>query len=105
MSAKAHYMEGLKLVASGDDEAAIEAFEGALNQDADFFLAHLGMTTVLDRLGRVDDAIAHARKAIDLSPEEALAHTSLSRLLQQKGLIDEAEAEMAISLRLQKEAT
>ena len=105
MSAKAHYMEGLRLVAAGNDEGATEEFEGALAEDADFFLAHLGMATVLDRLGKVDDAIAHARKAIDLSPKEALAHTSLSRLLQQKGLIDEAEAEMAISMRLQEEAT
>ena len=104
MSSKALYMEGLQFLASGALDEAIAVFGNALVEDQQFFLAHLGLATALDRQGKVDEAIVHVRKAIAISPGEALTHTSLSRLLQQKGLIEEAEEEMAISLRLQGES-
>ena len=62
---------------------------------------HLGWSQVLDRQGRIDEAILQAKKALEIAPDEPLAHTSLSRLFQQKGMIAEAEEEMAISQRLQ----
>ena len=101
MAAKVHYREGLKLISAGDLHGAFEMFHRSLEVDPDFYLGHLGLAQVLDRQGKVDDAIRHAREAIRIAPEEPLAHTSLSRLYQQKGLIDEAEAEMELSRRLQ----
>ena len=101
MAAKDHYREGLKLISSGSLEGALESFQKALEEDPDFYMGHLGLAQVMDRQGKVDDAIWHAREAIRIAPDEPLAHTSLSRLYQQKGLIDEAEAAMEMSRRLQ----
>ena len=101
MAAKVHYREGLRLISAGDLHGAFERFHRSLEEDPDFYLGHLGLAQVLDRQGKVDDAIRHAREAIRIAPDEPLAHTSLSRLYQQKGLIDEAEAEMELSRRLQ----
>ena len=94
-------MTGLGRIASGDFAGAIEAFQSALEGDSQFYMAHLGWSQVLDRQGRIDEAILQAKKALEIAPDEPLAHTSLSRLFQQKGMIAEAEEEMAISQRLQ----
>jgi tetratricopeptide (TPR) repeat protein len=101
MAAKDHYREGLKQISAGNLDGAFEMFQRALEEDPEFYLGHLGLSQVLDRQGKVDEAILHAREAIRIAPEEPLAHTSLSRLYQQKGLIDEAEAAMEMSRRLQ----
>lgn len=100
MTTKEAYMAGLSKLGSNDLEGAIEAFQAALKQDDTFFMAYLGWAQVLDRQGKVDEAIVQVQKAIDLVPDEALAHTSLSRLYQQKGMIEEAEEEMALSKKL-----
>ncbi len=101
MTAIDHYREGLKQISAGSLEGAFEMFQKALEADSGFYMGHLGLAQVLDRQGKVDEAILHAREAIRIAPEEPLAHTSLSRLYQQKGLIDEAEAAMETSNRLQ----
>ena len=101
MGARESYFDGVKLIAAADFSGAIASFQEALEADSRFYMAHLGWSQALDKLGEVDEAIVHARRAIQIAPEEPLAHTSLSRLLQQKGLISEAEAEMAESQRLQ----
>ena len=87
-------MMGLAYYEQGAETEAMRAFEQALEEDPDFYMGHLGLAQVLDRQGKVDDAILHALEAIRIAPEEPLAHTSLSRLYQQKGMIDEAEAAM-----------
>lgn len=102
LTAKDFYLTGLSRIASGNFPGAIEAFQKALAEDGQFFMARLGWSQVLDRQGRIDEAIVQAKMAIELVPEEPLAHTSLSRLFQQKGMIAEAEEEMALSQSLQK---
>ena len=101
MEAKAHYMNGLQKIGSGDFDGAIDAFGQALAADSSFYMAHLGWSQALDRLGNVDAAVEQAQKAIEIAPDEPLAHTSLSRLFQQKGMILEAESEMALAQQLQ----
>ncbi len=103
MNAKMHYFDGLKRLSTDDFQGAIEAFQSAISEDSEFFLGYLGCSQALDKLGKVDEAILQAKKAVDIVPDEPLVHTSLSRLLQQKGLIAEAEEEMAISLKLQSQ--
>jgi len=100
MTAKEYYMAGLGKLGSGDLEGAIAEFEKALADDGSFYVAHLGWSQALDRLGKVDEAIEQVKRALKIVPDEALAHTSLSRLYQQKGMIEEAEKEMAISHKL-----
>lgn len=104
MDAKRKYIEGLGQLSKGDLAAAEQLFREAVATDDAFGLGYLGLSQVLDRAGRVDEAIEVVRKAIELMPEDPLPHTSLSRLYQQKDMIDEAEAEMAISMKLQNAA-
>lgn len=105
MDAKRYYIEGLGKLARGDLATAEQSFRESLTVDEDFGLGYLGLSQVLDRQGKIDDAIEAVGKAISLMPEDPLPHTSLSRLYQQKDMIDEAEEEMAISLRLQNEGS
>ncbi|MBT3601584.1 MAG: tetratricopeptide repeat protein [Candidatus Latescibacteria bacterium] len=100
MAAKEGYMAGLGKLGADDLDGAIVNFQQALEEDASFFMAHLGLAQALDRQGKVDDAIQQVKRAVELAPDEALAHTSLSRLYQQKGMIAEAEEAMATSQKL-----
>ena len=61
MAAKDHYREGLKLISSGSLDGAFEMFHKALEEDPEFYMGHLGLAQVLDRQGKVDEAILHAR--------------------------------------------
>jgi tetratricopeptide (TPR) repeat protein len=47
----------------------------------------------LFNLGRYDEAVATAKKLIEIDSEDVLAHTSLSMFYQGRGLIEEAEKE------------
>ena len=51
------------------------------------------MARALQDLGRLDEAIAVAKKMAEVDPDDILAHTSLSVLYQKKGMIPEAEEE------------
>lgn len=105
MDAKRKYIEGLGNLSRGDLDAAVVSFGESIELDGSFGLGHLGLGQALDRQGKIDEAIVAVEKAIELMPADPLPHTSLSRLYQQKDMIDEAEAEMAISMRLQNEAS
>ncbi len=52
-----------------------------------------GLIRALQEQAQFDDAIAIAKRLLELDPDEVLAHTSLSILYQHKGMISEAEAE------------
>jgi tetratricopeptide (TPR) repeat protein len=104
MSAKQVYIRGLGSLTRGDMAGAEEAFRESIEIEPGFGLGYLGLSQVLDRQVRIDEAIEAARKAIELMREDPLPHTSLSRLYQQKDMIDEAEAEMALSMKLQNKA-
>ena len=103
MTAKDYYMAGLGKLGTGNLDGAIAEFEKAIEDDASFYMAHLGWAQALDRQGKIDEAIEQTNRALKIVPEEALAHTSLSRLYQQKGMIEEAEKEMAISQKLSRD--
>lgn len=101
MSAKDYYMSGLKRIGEDDLEGAIVSFRSSVEADSSFCMGYLGWSQCLDRLGRIDEAIVQAKRAIEVAPDEALAYTSLSRLYQQKDMIPEAEEAMARSRALQ----
>jgi tetratricopeptide (TPR) repeat protein len=53
---------------------------------------HLNLGDTLRAQGRVDEAIACFRRALDLDPKYLRAHTSLGGVLAEKGRVDEAIA-------------
>jgi Flp pilus assembly protein TadD len=91
--AEDHYYAALDLVAEGEQERALAEYQLALVADPVFTEAMHGMARTLQDLGRLDEAIAVAKRIAELDPEDVLAYTSLSVLYQKKGMIPEAEAE------------
>jgi tetratricopeptide (TPR) repeat protein len=94
-NAESHYYAALDLMAEGNLEEAVAAYQKSLAADPAFTEAMHGLARALQDLRRYDDAIEVALKIAELDPNDVLAHTSLSVLYQKKGMIPEAEAEGA----------
>ena len=91
--AEDHYYSALDLFSEGKHEEALSEYQKSLEADPAFTEAMHGMSRTLQDLGRLDDAIAVAKRISELDPDDVLAHTSLSVLYQKKGMIPEAEDE------------
>jgi Flp pilus assembly protein TadD len=87
------YYAALDLMAEGQLEKAVIAYQESLAADPSFTEAMHGLARALQDLQRYDEAIAVAQRLAELEPDDILAHTSLSVLYQRKGMIPEAEAE------------
>jgi tetratricopeptide (TPR) repeat protein len=94
-NAEDHYYAALDLMAEGQLEKAVAAYQQSLAADPTFTEAMHGLARALQDLERYDDAIAVAQRIAEIDPDDVLAHTSLSVLYQKKGMIAEAEAEGA----------
>src|ERR1700730_7025015 len=91
--AEDHYYAALDLLADGNLEKAVVAYQESLAADPTFTEAMHGLARALQDLQRYDEAITVAQRLAELEPDDILAHTSLSVLYQKKGMIPEAEAE------------
>jgi len=89
------YDEGIDLVADGKVEEAVEKYRAAIALDAGYVDGWQALALAYNDLGRHDDAIAAAKKLVELSPDDELAHTTLSRIYQAANMVPEAEAEGA----------
>jgi len=72
------YDEADRLKAEGNLDAAVEKLNEALAADESYALAHSALAVVLQRLGRHDDAIAHAARVTELEPNDPFSFTALS---------------------------
>ena len=81
--------------AFGDDklDESIEMYQKALEIDPAYQDALHGLGMALFSGGRFDDAIAAAKRLIQIDNDDILAHTSLSMFYQAQGKIEEAEKE------------
>jgi tetratricopeptide (TPR) repeat protein len=93
--AEDHYYAALDLIAEGEHERAVKEYQKSLASDPTFTEAMHGLARALQDLGRLDEAIAIAKRIAEVDPDDVLAYTSLSVLYQKKGMIPEAEAEGA----------
>jgi len=93
--AEDHYYAALDLMADGQLEKAVAAYQESIKADPTFTEAMHGLARALQDLQRYDNAIEVAKKIAEIDPDDVLAHTSLSVLYQKKGMIPEAEAEGA----------
>jgi tetratricopeptide (TPR) repeat protein len=93
--AEDHYYAALDLVSEGEHERAVVEYQKSVETDPSFTEAMHGLARALQDLGRLDEAIAMAKRIAEIDPEDVLAYTSLSVLYQKKGMIAEAEAEGA----------
>jgi len=93
--AEDHYYAALDLISEGEHERAVEEYQKSLEADPTFTEAMHGLSRALQDIGRLDEAIAIAKRIAEVDPDDVLAYTSLSVLYQKKGMIPEAEAEGA----------
>ncbi|QDV53247.1 hypothetical protein [Gimesia fumaroli] len=91
------YDEAVKIYESGDVEKAVEKLNEALALDDNYVLAHSASAVYNQKLGRFDEAIAHATKVTELEPDDKFSFLQLSVICQRCGRIAEAEDALAKS--------
>ena len=78
---------------TGDIAGAIAYYEQTLASDDNFAPAHMNLGSLLARQGKLDEALIHFQRSIDLSPgRAALAYCNLAIALAQNGKTDDAIA-------------
>lgn len=95
------YDEADKLKDSGDLPGAVAKLEELLAVDESYALAHSALAVMLGRLGRHDEAIAHAKRVVELQPDDPFSFTALSVTFQRGGRIPEAEDALARARMMQ----
>ncbi|WP_339734163.1 hypothetical protein [uncultured Gimesia sp.] len=91
------YDEAVKIHESGETEQALEKLKEALALDETYVLALSASAVYNQKLGRFDEAIAHATKVTELEPDDKFSFLQLSVICQRCGRIAEAEDALAKS--------
>jgi hypothetical protein len=79
-SHRGHHGRGDCLLAMNEPKAAVAAFRAALRLAPRYFRSHLNIATALLHLGRVDEAVFHARQADRFKPGDPNIHAMLAKL-------------------------
>lgn len=95
MTPNEQYDAAIKLRDGGDLEGAVTQLESLIKEQPNFKLAYQGMAVMYQKLDRCDEAIAAAKKVIELDPEDPFSFTQLSVIAQRCGRIEEAETALA----------
>ena len=75
----------------GDDAKALESYNHALQLNPNQFNAYLGLGRLLEKEGKLDDAIANYSRSVAITPSES-GYLRLGRALEQSGRRAEALA-------------
>lgn len=102
-SASAHYNLAGSLARRGEFAAAERHFRAALEErpNAQTFT---GLGIVLGQQGRVDEAVASLRRAIEEDPRQPTAYDRLGTILLEQGKLDEAAAQFQALLGMRPSA-
>ena len=71
---------GCVLAEMGEADLAVAAFEGAISLQADYPDVHFHLARTLDVLGRAEEAEAHLRTFLNLSPDSPWSDEADKRL-------------------------
>lgn len=85
----------------GKNSEAVAKLEEAIRLDPGFAIGHGMLAKLYADLANAEKAIAHARKVVELQPDDAFSYTALSVIYQRCGRI--AEAEQAKAMAWQKQ--
>jgi len=91
-SAEELFDRAVDCIAAGDLDGASACYRAAIEADPNFADAWEGLSMALADKEQWDEAIAAAKKAVELAPEEELVDTNVSRIYQRAGNVAEAEA-------------
>jgi tetratricopeptide (TPR) repeat protein len=86
------YDQAVDCVADGKLDEAVRKYREAIAIAPDFADAWEGLSMALADQELWADAIAAAKKVVELSPDEQLGYTNVSRIYQRAGNVPEAEA-------------
>lgn len=85
------YEEAIALRDRGEKQAAVEKLKDAFALDPDFTLGHNLAAKLYADLAMADEAIFHAKRVVELEPDDTFSYTALSVIYQRCGRIPEAE--------------
>ena len=85
------YDQATELRDQGEKEAAVAKLEEAVALDPNFTIGHGMLAKLCADLARTDEAIEHAKKVVELEPNDTFSYTALSVIYQRCGKIPEAE--------------
>jgi Flp pilus assembly protein TadD len=91
---------GFCLEHTGDVPRAVALYRKALAKKTDFMEAHVDLSGVLWRVEDFEGALEHARKAVQLAPDNAYAVRILGTAYLNLNQLDEAERHLRRSLEL-----
>jgi Flp pilus assembly protein TadD len=100
-SANELYDQAVDLKDQGDREEAVAKLQEALVVDPKFAIAHGMLAKLYIDLAQAEEAIAHAKKVVELEPDDTFSYTALSVIYQRCGRIPEAEHAKAIAFNKQ----
>jgi tetratricopeptide (TPR) repeat protein len=89
-----HARRGQALLAAGQDEAALEAFQRAAWMAPDDPRMHWAVGNVLWRLGRGEEAVTAYQRVIELLPDEATPRCNLAELYAVLGRLQDAQLQL-----------
>jgi Flp pilus assembly protein TadD len=95
------YDQAANLRDSGDKPGAIAKLEEAVAANPDFALGHGMLAKLYVDLAESDKAIHHAKKVVELEPDDTFSYTALSVIYQRCGKIPEAEHAKALAYNKQ----
>jgi Tfp pilus assembly protein PilF len=95
------YDLAVELRDQGDKPGAAAKLEEALTHDPSFAIGHAMLAKLYVDLAESDKAIAHAKKVVELEPDDAFSYTALSVIYQRCGRIPEAEHAKAMAWQKQ----
>jgi tetratricopeptide (TPR) repeat protein len=72
------YDEADRLKDAGKLDDAVAKLNEALQADSSYSLAHAALAVVLQKLGRHDEALTHAKRVCELDPDDPFSFTALS---------------------------
>jgi Flp pilus assembly protein TadD len=95
------YDKATDLRDQGDKNGAVARLEEAIALDPEFALAHGMLAKLYADLAESEKAISHAKKVVELEPDDAFSYTALSVIYQRCGRIPEAEQAKAVAWQKQ----
>lgn len=95
------YDQAVDLRDQGDKPGAIAILEEAVAADPTFSIGHGMLAKLYVDLAESDKAIEHARKVVELEPDDTFSYTALSVIYQRCGKIPEAEQAKALAYQKQ----
>ncbi|APW63843.1 tetratricopeptide repeat protein [Paludisphaera borealis] len=95
------YDQAVDIRDKGDKPAAAAKLEEAVALDPGFSIGHGMLAKLYADLAEADKAIEHAKKVVELEPDDAFSYTALSVIYQRCGKIPEAEHAKALAWQKQ----